>query len=126
MTFNTSAMNDAAESELAANVQDWAVQSDLSDGHRQVAQTGQPQVEAGLRGAAASVLMGTQALFPGQVSLAAVDDPKIFGSRYLTVSCQSYRSVEEIVVAFNQWHAKLKEWAPGLEHLFRLSVDAIE
>lgn len=86
----------------------------------------QPLADADLRDTVASVLRGTQELFPGDVLIEAVDDPEISASRYLTVSCRSNRNIEEIMVAFNEWHRKLVVWAPGLEHLFRLSIDATE
>ena len=126
MTLNISAISDAVMSELAATVQGSATRADWSDDNRHDAQCHQPRVEGRLREATKSVLTGTQELFPGEVSAEAVDDPEISGSRYLTVSCTSRRSVDDIMLAFDQWHEKLAVWAPGLEHLFRLSVDAIE
>ena len=126
MTLNTSAVSDAVVSELAAIVQHSAASADMHGDSRHVTPSTQPQAEARLRDATASVLRGTQELFPGGVSIEAVDDPEISGSRYLMVSCRSNRSIEEIMVAFNQWHGKLMLWAPGMGHLFRLSIDAIE
>lgn len=113
-------------SELAATLQGWAASVDSSHDSGYGGQCHHPRVEDRLREATASVLASTQELFPGEVTVEPVNDPEISGSRYLTVSCQSNRSVEEVMCAFDQWHEKLTAWAPGLEHVFRLSVDAIE
>lgn len=123
--MNTSAISNAAMSELAAAVQR-AAAACSGNGNPHPPLCHQPRAEERLLGAMASVLAGTQKLFPGEVTVEPVDNPEISGSRYLTVSCRSNRSVEEIMRAFDQWHERLTAWAPGLEHVFRLSVDAIE
>lgn len=126
MTLNISAMSDAVMSEMATTVRGMAARVEPRDDRRHDAQSDRLAVEARLRDATAAVLTGTQQLFPGDVSIDAIDDPEIPGLRYLSVSCRSGGSVEEIMVAFDEWHQKLTAWAPRLEHLFRLSVDANE
>lgn len=118
-------MTDAVVSELAATVQQSAVGA-LVSGDRRDISFPQSEADTHLRDAMASVLRGTQELFPGETSIEAIDDPEISGLRYLTVSCRSNRNIEAMMDAFNLWHAGLPVWAPGLEHLFRLSIDAIE
>lgn len=126
MALNISTMSDAVMAELAAIVQDSAARAEWSDANGHSAPADPPLAKARLRDATASVLTGTRVLFPGEVSIEALDDPEISGLQYLMVSCRSNQTVEEIMAAFNQWHEKLTAWAPGLEHLFRLSIDAIE
>lgn len=126
MTLNTSAISNAAISELAAAVQGAAAPAGSDDGNSHPPLCHQSRAEERLHDATASVLAGTQQLFPGEVKMEPVVDPEISGSRYLTVSCRSNQSVEEIMCAFDRWHEKLTAWVPGLEHVFRLSVDAIE
>lgn len=66
----------------------------------------------------------TRQIFAGELTVVEREDFEVAGDRHFTFRVVDTGDIDDMMVRYNEWHARLSEVPVDVRHLFRLSIDA--